>query len=376
LEAYKEKVKSAKKAREKWENDCDLQKALGNEAPPMPPEANTPAEVIMPRVLVSDATSEALGRLLSKHPNGLVQYRDELAGWLGNMNRYSGGTGGDRQFWLEAYGGGRYKIDRIKHPIPLTIPHLSVGVIGGIQPDALVSIMKGPEDGLISRFMWAWPDVVPGYSIVREVVDNSLQLAALQRIFALEMSEFTDEPPLVPFSCKASAIFEKFVIRNKARESFGRMKATIGKGPGHVARLSMVLSLLGWSHREAPEPKQIEEKYVSAAIHLVEDYFYPMAERAFQEAALPDTDVKARKLAQWIRKSEARTFNAKDVRLTIGGDIRDSKVMDAACVCLMDAYLIQRPASKPAQKGGRPPKNYEANPRIWEPEASMVSGAA
>jgi len=90
---------------------------------------------------------------------------------------------------------------------------------------------------------------------------------------------------------------------------------------------------------------------------------------------LPDVDVRARTLAQWIRKAEARTFNAKDVRLIIGGDMRDSKVMDAACQGLMAAYLIRPAAQKPGPQGGRPAKNYEANPAIWDSEASEESAA-
>jgi Protein of unknown function (DUF3987)/Bifunctional DNA primase/polymerase, N-terminal len=374
--AYQEKLERSKEARKTWEANAKPMRAAGEEPPPMPPEANPPAEVIMPRLLVTDATSEALQRLLTKHPNGLIQYRDELAGWLGNMNRYAGGEGGDRQFWIEAYQGGHYTIDRIKHIVGMSIQHLSVGVIGGIQPDRLAELLKSANDGFVSRFLWTWPNVVPGFSIVRTGVDGTRQLSALKRIFYLEMGEYTGHPVLIPYSPNAQQIFEAFVARNKARRSFGRVKESIGKGGGHAARLSMVLSLLDWSHRELePEPTLVAEKYVAAAIKLVETYFYPMAERAFQEAALPEVDVSARKLAQWICKAGLRTLNARDVRRAIGGALKESNVMEAACECLVTAHLIRPAGVRAGGTAGRKSKDFEANPKIWELEASEESAA-
>src|SRR5690606_28093902 len=35
-----------------------------------------------PRIVANDATVEKLGELLNANPRGLVQFRDELAGWL------------------------------------------------------------------------------------------------------------------------------------------------------------------------------------------------------------------------------------------------------------------------------------------------------
>jgi len=54
-----------------------------------------------PRLVVNDATVEKLGELLNANPRGLVQFRDELAGWLANLDRE--GREGDREFWLECW---------------------------------------------------------------------------------------------------------------------------------------------------------------------------------------------------------------------------------------------------------------------------------
>jgi hypothetical protein len=84
--------------------------------------------------------------------------RDELAGWLLGMNAYNEGA---RAFWIEAYGGRPYRLDRVKHPEPITILRLAVAWHGGIQPARLVEVMREADDGLLARFMWFWPEPVP-----------------------------------------------------------------------------------------------------------------------------------------------------------------------------------------------------------------------
>src|SRR5829696_128525 len=74
----------------------------------------------------------------------------------------TGGSGADRAFWVEGYGGRPFTIDRVKHPLPVIIPRLSIGVLGGVQPDRLADLIHGPDDGLQARFLWLWPEKVAG----------------------------------------------------------------------------------------------------------------------------------------------------------------------------------------------------------------------
>lgn len=54
------------------------------------------------RITVNDSTPEKLGELLAAHQKGLMFFRDELAGWFGSFDKYSG-SGAERALWLEAY---------------------------------------------------------------------------------------------------------------------------------------------------------------------------------------------------------------------------------------------------------------------------------
>ena len=86
-------------------------------------------------------------------PRGMMLIRDELAGFFANMTRYRPGS--DRPFWLEAWDGGRHVVERVRRST--VVEHLLVGVIGSFQPDKLARAFAGDEDGMASRFLYAWP---------------------------------------------------------------------------------------------------------------------------------------------------------------------------------------------------------------------------
>jgi hypothetical protein len=108
--------------------------------------------------VTNDPTIEKVARLVLENPKGLMLLRDELSGWIGSLDRY-GGAGGDRAFYLESYGGRPYAVDRMKDPEPIVVPSLSVVILGGMQPDRMVTlIFSGDDDGLAARFIYVWPE--------------------------------------------------------------------------------------------------------------------------------------------------------------------------------------------------------------------------
>lgn len=64
------------------------------------------------RIVVNDTTTEKLGEILNENPNGVLQFRDELAGFLAQMEKE--GRESDCAFYLESWvGSGRFRYDRI-----------------------------------------------------------------------------------------------------------------------------------------------------------------------------------------------------------------------------------------------------------------------
>jgi hypothetical protein len=213
-------------------------------APPPPPHAPE-----RPRVRVSDATVEKLASLAAALPRGLLLHRDEIAGWLGAFDKYGGG-GSDRAFWLEAHGGRPFLVDRVKHKEPVRVPHLSIAVLGGIQPDKLPKIIGGAEDGFAARFLFAWPEVEPQFRLAREMRDESAAKAALARLIELAMDLEGDGlgPRSVRLSPEADNLLEQFgqEMVLQAHEAVGPMAHTFSKARGFVLRLSTIIEYLWW----------------------------------------------------------------------------------------------------------------------------------
>ncbi len=144
--AEKAKDKVLKAAYGKSDEDA-LQKA---EAMMIPSIGDEPTEE---RFIINDATTEAVGQIMSKNTRTVLQYRDELSGFFSSFSK--AGHEGDRAFYLEAFqGDSSYSYDRITRG-SIHIEYLSIGLFGTIQPSVLekhlLSSKGKSNDGLAQR---------------------------------------------------------------------------------------------------------------------------------------------------------------------------------------------------------------------------------
>ena len=370
LRQWETQRERAKAVREKWQSE--VKEAINRGVPPpdMPADAALPDAPMRPRIQVSDATPEALGKLLAAHPRGLLFHRDELAGWLGNFDRY-GGAGGDRAFWAEAFGGRPYTIDRIKHGEPILIPHLSIAIVGGIQPDRLRSMLTiGDDDGLASRFLFIWPEPIPPRR-PRNAVDDRPALGAFRRLHSIRMVDDDQGRPCplnVRLSDEAADLFQEWRLANfnDETDASGMYLSHVGKLPGLALRLALILEYLKWSEIEQPEPETIGTEAVGYAAHLVDEYFKPMALRVYGDAALPEAEHHAATIVRRIIKHELAVVNARVIRREwrMPGLTAAEKVA-AALEVLIDADILRPVPSRQGDTPGRGTSDFEVNPRLW-----------
>ena len=108
-----------------------------------------PEEPVPPKhrqIKVNDITIETVMELMQDNP--LLMERDEFAGWITSMNQYKGGSGSERQTYLEYWNGNRTDVNRkgYKH---LYVDHPFISIIGGIKPDRLSALLSDSvNDGL------------------------------------------------------------------------------------------------------------------------------------------------------------------------------------------------------------------------------------
>ena len=83
---------------------------------------------------------------MNQNPRGLALVQDELSGWVNGMNQYKGHRGSDVQFYLTAWSGGYYAVDRKNLKEPIVLPETYLAVIGGVQTEVHVRFISGGED--------------------------------------------------------------------------------------------------------------------------------------------------------------------------------------------------------------------------------------
>jgi hypothetical protein len=349
-----------------------------DETPPPRPEVGVPRRPERPRLRISDTTAEKAGQLAAGLPRGLLLVRDELAGWIGSFDKYGGGNS-DRAFWLESYQGGPYQIDRVKLDDPILIWHLSIGVVGGIQPDKLSKLTGGADDGFSSRFLYAWPECTPDFHLARDLLDESSAKYAVARLAKLEMvaeGGGAFGPVRLPLDPEGEDLLEVFGKETvgQAHDATGPMAAVFSKARGHALRLATVIEFLWWCGGESgdAEPDRIGHAAVAAAIDLMRDYFIPMAERVFGDASIPFADRLGMTLARHLKRIGVRSFNARDLRRKIGGDLRAASEMETACKLLVEANLIRPQLARRGATPGRPALAFEVNPALFQAAAEPV----
>ena len=337
--------------------------------PPLPPSDDPPAEPQTPRLRQSDVTIEKVATLLAQAaPKGLLLTRDELAGWLLGMTTYNESG---RAFWIEAYGGRPYRVERQKHPEPIEVPHMTVAVTGGTQPERLAQLMRDADDGLLARFCWFWPDSQP-FRLARITPGADWATTALDRLRLLEMQPGAAGEParpiMVPLTEAALQHLEAFArdMQDRQQHAAGLMRSALGKARGLALRLSLVLELLHWCARDGygPPPSTISEAAFVAAAHLVADYIVPMAERTYGDAACPEADRNAATLARWITRDHPAEVYVRHLlrEVRLPGLMEADKIKAAASVLVEAGWLL--PTS--IGFGAASKVAYPVNPRVFE----------
>jgi hypothetical protein len=355
---------------ERWKTDVRQAGKLGNPAP-LPPAGDPPPEPQAPRLRQSDVTIERVATLLANAaPKGLLVVRDELAGWLSGMTAYNDAG---RAFWVEAYGGRPFRVERQKHPQPIGVPRLAVAVLGTTQPEKLAELMREADDGLLARICWFWPDQIL-FKLGKTAPGVPWAIDALDRLRLLELVPSTElgepaRPLMVPLAEVVLADLETFAreMQDGQHTAGGLMRSALGKARGLALRLSLVLEHLWWCGESgmAAPPTVISPRAFHAAARLVAGYLMPMAERVYGDAAVPPADRNAATLARWIVKTHAAEVHVRklqrEVRLP---GLGDANAIHAAARVLVEAGWLVQPYAD--GQPGRPKAAYPVNPRVWE----------
>ena len=388
---YEQALKDHARVLEDWElrksawRDVSKQRLKKGQSSLDRPE-DAPDEPKLRRLIVNDATFEAMHETMSENPAGILVIRDELTGWWSQLDR--AGREGERAFCLQAWNGDTgHTIDRIGRGT-IHVPACCMSMLGGIQPGRLGSYLTdtlkdGPSnDGLIQRFqVLVWPDTNDEW----KYVDRPPNLEAEQqvvKIFRQLVELDPDNPVLFCFAPDAQQLFVEWLaeLERKIRgsELHPALISHLSKYRSLMPSLAVLFELadraaegsVGFVGDRITESVIIHEvslQHTSQAVAWCA-YLESQSKRIYSCAITPQVRA-ARELADKIKQRKTGAdgfFSCRDVYLKGWSSLDTPEAVKAAAEILQDAGWVRDVTSEPGPFGGRPSNRYQVNPKVWQ----------
>lgn len=323
------------------------------------------------RIAVNDTTLEALFAVLSGNPAGALVVHDELSGWFGSHDAYRpAGTSKDRAFYLTAYNGGGYSVDRVKAGA-LFIPNASLCILGGIQPDPMRRIAsKLDDDGLLQRFI-----VLPitpatqGADVAPDLAALGAWEATVHRLYESRDRVFGGWPEVVRFDPVAQKSIDAArarlyaLSRNPATDrKFG---AALAKGEAQLARIALIFHcLIDTSGPDGRAPGvTIAARTAEMAVRVFERLVVPAAASFYADiVGLSASHSDARWIAGYVLARGLEVVAARDL-YRAARDLRGDDGKHRIEAAMGQLELAGWVRAKLAERKG-PVTAWTVNPRV------------
>ena len=303
------------------------------------------------QIVLGDSSFEHLATVLAKDARGMVLWRDGPLGCLAPL-------------------GGRRSVQQLEPYAP--------SIVGSIDPDSIGKAPSSRSEGLVARFLYAWPQPLTFRPLAgRTALPSNAVLAPLRRIGqvcgALKGPHglFLDEPAAQAFDAFRARLHEE------TREAEGPLSAWLGKGCGAVACLAGTFTLLSWSAASADSlPRYVDFDSIERAISLWSDYYRPHAQALLKRAGPTDRESRVLRVMRWLCTDGRPTLSREDVRRTALGDTVNASEADGVIARLVEAGALRALPRASGPHGGRPALRWQVNPLLGRTTAAQTAETA
>jgi len=245
-------------------------------------------EPVRRQFIVNDVTIEALADLHEENENGVAVFKDELNGWLKDMNKYKPGS--DLEFWLSCWSGKTATLTR-KTAKSSFIEMPLMPVLGGIQPGIFsqISTSENKDNGFLDRLLLSFPEKeIEHYnrnSMETEVIEwyeaYICNLYDQMKSNVLEYKFGSISPKIVRFDKQADLewerIFNNLSDMQNSDEINEYVKSMLSKQKSYVPRLALILHCL-YSYNDGNGFGWIDKQTMLNAEKL-SNYFIAMSKK-------------------------------------------------------------------------------------------------
>jgi len=285
--------------------------------------------------IANDITLEALVDLHEENKNAIGLFKDELAGWFKDMNKYRAGS--DLEFWLSTWSGKSVFLNR-KTAKSSFVESPLISVLGGIQPGVLDSFYteENKDNGFIDRMLLCFPDL-----LVEEYNENELNPGILtwysDYVIAFydgiksKVLKFNNDDEIEPIIAKFSTdakkewkrIFNDITGQQNSDEENEYMKSMLPKQKSYIPRFALLINTLNWYDSNGYSDLDIISKESILAAEKLSKYFIAMSKKIKINSAEVN-DIK-----KYIRNNDSKTSYEKFKELyAINPEINKSELAE------------------------------------------------
>jgi hypothetical protein len=253
--------------------------------------------------IANDITLEALVDLHQESDNAVGVFKDELAGWLKDMNKYRAGS--DLEFWLSCWSGKAVNLNRLTRKGSY-VDKPFIPVLGGIQPNILNNFYteENKDNGFLDRMLLSFPNAT-----IDEYNENELDYEVLEW-YKENIIAFYDklryviqrdkEDNIMPFTANFSdeakiewkRIFNEITTYQNSDEENEYLKSMYPKQKSYIPRFSLLIHALDENFSAGGNVLEISKESILKAEKLSK-YFVATAKKvkvnSVEVSAIKDT---------------------------------------------------------------------------------------
>lgn len=251
------------------------------------PEVNKP---LKKQFIANDITIEALVDLHQQNDISVGVFKDELAGWFKDMNKYKPGS--DLEFWLSTWSGKSVNLNRMSRAGSFVAKPL-IPVLGGIQPAIFNSFYTddNKDNGFMDRMLLSFPELTIEKYNDKEMDVNTIDwysdtiiafFEAIKYRIIKRDDEGNIDPLIVKFNEESKPewkrIFNEITEIQNSSEENEYMKSMLPKQKSYIPRFALLLHVFNGIGEDNYNFESISKESILKAEKLSK-YFIAMAKK-------------------------------------------------------------------------------------------------
>ena len=247
---------------------------------------------IKKQFIANDITIEALVELHQENKNSIGVFKDELAGWFKDMNKYREGS--DLEFWLSTWSGKAISLNR-KTAKSSFVDKPLVSVLGGIQPSILNAFYTedNKDNGFMDRMLLSYPelsievwnDKEMNYETIQWYNDSLISFYETIKHKVVEFDEDGDIKPkiaIIPAESKKEwiRVFNEYTSIQNSDDENEYMKSMLPKQKSYLPRFALLINAFNSFFDETQkENALVISKDAILSAEKLSKYFIAMAKK-------------------------------------------------------------------------------------------------